>query len=193
MLQDVITSIRTTVVLWILTAALYPLLIFGIGQLAFPAQANGSLIVNDQGQVIGSTLIGQAFTSAEYFLSRPSAVDYSIGEDAAPTGLSGATNLAPSNPDLIALVEERAEILELAEVEPTADLVYSSGSGLDPHISPASALAQVARVAAIRNISPDDLQTLIADHTEGRFLGIFGEPAVNTVTLNLALDQLGNA
>lgn len=193
MLQDVITSIRTTAVLWILTAALYPLLIFGIGQLAFPTQANGSLIVNDQGQVIGSTLIGQAFTSAEYFLSRPSAIDYSTGEDAAPTGLSGATNLAPSNPDLIALVEERAEILEAAEIEPTADLLYSSGSGLDPHISPASALAQVARVAAVRNISPDDLQALIAANTEGRFLGIFGEPALNTVTLNLALDQLGDA
>lgn len=193
MLQDVITSIRTTAVLWILTAALYPLLIFGIGQLTFPAQANGSLIVNDQGQVIGSTLIGQAFTSEEYFLSRPSTVDYSIGEDAAPTGLSGATNLAPSNPDLMALVKERAEILAAAATEPTADLLYSSGSGLDPHISPASALAQVDRIAAVRNISPDDLQTLIAAHTEGRFLGIFGEPAVNTVTLNLALDQLGEA
>ncbi|MEA5451109.1 K(+)-transporting ATPase subunit C [Leptolyngbya sp. CCNP1308] len=193
MLQDVLTSIRTTAVLWILTAALYPLLIFGIGQLAFPAQANGSLIVNDQGAVIGSTLIGQAFTSEDYFLSRPSAINYSIGEDAAPTGLSGATNLAPSNPDLIALVEERVEILQAAATEPTADLVYSSGSGLDPHISPASALAQVARIAAVRNISTDELQTLIAAHTEGRFLGIFGEPAVNTVTLNVALDALGNA
>ncbi|NJL49473.1 MAG: K(+)-transporting ATPase subunit C [Leptolyngbyaceae cyanobacterium SM2_5_2] len=193
MLRDVIISIRTTAVLWILTAALYPLLIFGTGQLAFPTQANGSLIVNDQGDLIGSTLIGQAFTREDYFLSRPSAVNYSIGEDAASTGLSGATNLAPSNPDLIALVEERAEILAAAAIEPTADLVYSSGSGLDPHISPASALAQVGRIAAVRNISPDDLQTLIAAHTEGRFLGIFGEPAVNTVTLNLALDQLGNA
>jgi K+-transporting ATPase ATPase C chain len=192
MLKDLITSIRTTAVLWILTAALYPLLIFAIGQLAFPAQANGSLITNDQGEVIGSTLIGQAFSREEYFWSRPSAVNYSIGEDAAPTGVSGATNLAPSNPDLIALAEERAEILQAANLEPTADLLYSSGSGLDPHISPASALAQVDRIAATRNLSPDDLQTLIADNTEGRFLGIFGEPAVNTVTLNLALDQLGN-
>jgi K+-transporting ATPase ATPase C chain len=192
MLKDLITSIRTTAVLWILTAALYPLLIFAIGQLAFPAQANGSLIVNDQGEVIGSTLIGQAFSREEYFWSRPSAVNYSIGEDAAPTGVSGATNLAPSNPDLIVLAEERAEILQAANLEPTADLLYSSGSGLDPHISPASALAQVDRIAAIRNLSPDDLQTLIAANTEGRFLGIFGEPAVNTVTLNLALDQLGN-
>jgi K+-transporting ATPase ATPase C chain len=192
MLKDLITSIRTTAVLWILTAALYPLLIFAIGQLAFPTQANGNLITNDQGEVIGSTLIGQAFSSEEYFWSRPSAVNYSIGEDAAPTGLSGATNLAPSNPDLLALAEERAEILQAANLEPTADLLYSSGSGLDPHISPASALAQVDRIAAIRNLSPDDLQTLIAANTEGRFLGIFGEPAINTVTLNLALDQLGN-
>lgn len=190
MLRDLITSIRTTAVLWILTAALYPLLIFAIGQLAFPTQANGSLMVNDQGQVIGSTLIGQAFSTEDYFWSRPSPINYSIGEDAAPTGRSGATNLAPSNPDLIAQVKERAEILEAAEIESTADLLYSSGSGLDPHISPASALAQVNRIAAARNLSPDDLQVLIAVNTAGRFLGIFGEPAVNTVTLNLALDQL---
>ncbi|WP_204139614.1 K(+)-transporting ATPase subunit C [Halomicronema sp. CCY15110] len=189
MIQDITTSIRTTVVLWLLTALIYPLLILVIGQGIFPAQANGSLIVNDQGQVIGSTLIGQAFSSEEYFWSRPSAVDYSIGEAAAPTGLSGATNLAPSNPDLLALTEERAEILQAANIAPTADLLYSSGSGLDPHISPASAIAQIDRIAAVRNLSLDDLQTLITQNTEGRFLGIFGEPAVNTVTLNLSLDQ----
>ncbi|MEB3210853.1 MAG: K(+)-transporting ATPase subunit C [Leptolyngbyaceae bacterium] len=190
MIRDLFISIRTTAVLWILTAAIYPLLIFAIGQIAFPTQANGSLIMTEQGQVIGSTLIGQAFSSEEYFWSRPSAVDYSIGEDAAPTGLSGATNLAPSNPDLITSVQERAEILETAQIEPTADLLYSSGSGLDPHISPASALAQIDRIAVVRNVSSNDLQSLIATNTEDRFLGIFGEPAVNTVTLNLALDQL---
>lgn len=190
MIRDLVVSIRTTAVLWVLTAAIYPLLIFAIGQIAFPAQANGSLITTEQGQVVGSTLIGQAFSSEEYFWSRPSAVNYSIGEDAAPTGLSGATNLAPSNPDLLVLTEERAEILQAADIEPTADLLYSSGSGLDPHISPTSALAQIDRIAAARNLSSDDLQTLIAQNTEGRFLGIFGEPAVNTVTLNLALDQL---
>ncbi|MGP1386257.1 MAG: K(+)-transporting ATPase subunit C [Thainema sp.] len=190
MIRDLVISIRTTAVLWVLTAAIYPLLIFAIGQIAFPAQASGSLITTEQGQVIGSTLIGQAFSSEEYFWSRPSAVGYSTGEDAAPTGLSGATNLAPSNPDLIAFVQERSEILETAEIEPTADLLYRSGSGLDPHISPASALAQVERIAAVRNVSPDDLQALITENIEDRFLGIFGEPAVNTVTLNLALDQL---
>ncbi|MEB3359004.1 MAG: K(+)-transporting ATPase subunit C [Synechococcales bacterium] len=190
MIRDLFISIRATAVLWILTAAIYPLLIFAVGQAAFPFQANGSLLVNEQGQVIGSTLVGQAFSSEEYFWSRPSAVDYSLGEDAAPTGVSGATNLAPSNPDLIEQVLANAELLEAAEIEPTADLVYSSGSGLDPHISPASAQAQIARIAATRNLSPDELQTLIRQNTQGRFLGIFGEPAVNTVTLNLALDQL---
>ncbi|ANV92136.1 K(+)-transporting ATPase subunit C [Picosynechococcus sp. PCC 8807] len=190
MIQEIATSIRTTVFLWLLTALIYPLLIFMIGQGLFPIQANGSLIVNNQGQVIGSSLIGQAFSSEDYFWGRPSAVNYSISEDAAPTGLSGATNLAPSNPDLFALVKERAEILRAADLEPTADLLYSSGSGLDPHISPTSAIAQIDRIAAARNLSPDDLEILIEQNTEGRFLGIFGEPAVNTVTLNLALDQL---
>lgn len=190
MIQDITTSLRTTVVLWLLTALIYPLLIFAIGQGFFPNQANGSLIANDQGQVIGSSLIGQSFSSDEYFLSRPSAVNYSSDENAAPTGLTGATNLAPSNPELIEQVQQRADILRSADIEPTADLLYSSGSGLDPHISPASALAQIDRIAAVRDISPNDLQTLIEQNTDGRFLGIFGEPAVNTVTLNLALDQL---
>ncbi|WP_346293001.1 K(+)-transporting ATPase subunit C [Sphaerothrix gracilis] len=190
MIQDIFSSIRTTVVLWFLTALIYPLLIFAIGQGIFPTQANGSLIMNDQGQIVGSTLIGQAFSRDEYFRSRPSTVNYSSGEDAAPTGLSGATNLAPSNPELLEQVQQRAEILQAADIQLTADLLYSSGSGLDPHISPASALAQVDRIAAIRNLSADELQTLIKQNTEGRFLGIFGEPTVNTVVLNLALDQL---
>ncbi|MBV5262156.1 K(+)-transporting ATPase subunit C [Synechococcus moorigangaii CMS01] len=190
MIQDITTSIRTIVVLWLLTALIYPLLIFVIGQGFFPAQANGSLVTNSQGQVIGSTLIGQAFSREDYFWSRPSAINYSIGEDAFPTGLSGATNLAPSNPELLELTQARAEILQAADIKPTADLLYSSGSGLDPHISPASAIAQIDRIAAVRNLSPDDLEILIKQNTEGRFLGIFGEPAVNIVTLNLALDQL---
>ncbi|MFE4107991.1 K(+)-transporting ATPase subunit C [Almyronema epifaneia] len=190
MIRDLTTSLRTTVGLWLLTALIYPLLIFAIGQSLFPTQANGSLIINTQGQLVGSSLIGQAFSRDEYFWSRPSPVNYSLGEEAAPTGLSGATNLAPSNPELIEQVRQRAQILQAADIELTADLLYSSGSGLDPHISPASALAQIDRIAAIRNLSPDKLQTLIAQHTEGRFLGIFGEPAVNTVGLNLALDQL---
>ena len=190
MIRDITTSIRTTVVLWLLTALVYPFLILMIGQGIFPTQANGSLIMNDQGQIIGSTLIGQSFSSDEYFWSRPSAIDYSQGEAAAPTGISGASNLAPSNPDLLARIQSETDRLGTARIQPTADLLYASGSGLDPHISPSSAQAQIDRIAAIRNLSPDDLQTLIEQHTAGRFLGIFGEPAVNTVTLNLALDQL---
>ncbi|HEY9888074.1 MAG TPA: potassium-transporting ATPase subunit C, partial [Candidatus Obscuribacterales bacterium] len=105
MIRDITTSIRTTVVLWLLTALVYPFLILMIGQGIFPTQANGSLIMNDQGQIIGSTLIGQSFSSDEYFWSRPSAIDYSQGEAAAPTGISGASNLAPSNPDLWARIQ----------------------------------------------------------------------------------------
>ncbi|MGF1569678.1 MAG: K(+)-transporting ATPase subunit C [Nodosilinea sp.] len=189
MIRDFVISIRTTAVLWLLTAAIYPLLIFGIGQVAFPTQANGSLIVDDQGQVIGSTLIGQTFSRDQYFWSRPSIIDYSQGEAAAPTGLSGASNLAPSNPDLLARIQAETDRLRAADIQPTADLVYSSASGLDPHISPASAQAQIARIAAARNLSLDALQTLIDQNTAGRFLGLFGEPAVNTVTLNWVLDQ----
>lgn len=190
MIRDITTSIRTMIVLWLLTALIYPMLIFAIGQGFFPAQANGSLITNEQGQIIGSALIGQTFSRDEYFWSRPSAIDYSQGEDAAPTGISGASNLAPSNTALLERIQSEADRLQAAGIEPTADLLYTSGSGLDPHISPASALNQLDRIAAVRNLTPDSLQTLIEQHTEGRFLGIFGEPAVNTVTLNLALDQL---
>ncbi|MGJ3249479.1 MAG: K(+)-transporting ATPase subunit C [Elainellaceae cyanobacterium] len=190
MIRELIIGIRSTLVLWALTAILYPLLILLVGQAVFPEQANGSLIRNEQGTVIGSTLIGQPFTGAEYFQSRPSIVEYSVGEDAAPTGLSGASNLAPSNPDLIARVEELSDALRAMDIEPTADLVYASGSGLDPHITPAAALAQVERVAIARSIEPQQLQPLIEESTEGRFLGIFGEPGVNILKLNLALDAL---
>jgi K+-transporting ATPase ATPase C chain len=168
---------------------LYPLLILIIG-FAFPYQANGSLVTNSQGQVIGSALIGQPFSSDRYFLSRPSTTKYSTGEDAAPTGVSGASNLAPSNPDLIKRIKEEATRLQQAGVEPTADLVYTSGSSLDPHISSEAAQAQVERVAKARGLSPDELKTLIAQNTDGRFLGIFGEPGVNVLKLNLALDAL---
>ncbi|MGB3519675.1 MAG: K(+)-transporting ATPase subunit C [Elainellaceae cyanobacterium] len=190
MIRDITTSIRTMIVLWLLTALIYPMLIVAIGQGFFPTQANGSLITNEQGQIIGSALIGQTFSRDEYFWSRPSAIDYSQGEEAAPTGVSGASNLAPSNTALLERIQSEADRLQAAGIEPTADLLYTSGSGLDPHISPASALNQLDRIAAVRNLTPDSLQTLIEQHTEGRFLGIFGEPAVNTVTLNLALDQL---
>ncbi len=189
MMRDVVTSVRSTVVLWLLTAVLYPLLILGIGQGAFPYQANGSLITNTQGQVVGSALIGQTFKSDRYFWGRPSTTNYSEGEAAAPTGISGASNLAPSNPDLPQRIEAEIQRLKAAGITPTADLVYTSGSSLDPHISVAAAQAQIPRIAKVRGLSSAVLATLIAQHTESRFLGIFGEPGVNVLTLNLDLDQ----
>lgn len=188
--REIFIALRMSLVLWIVTAIVYPLVILGIGQIAFPFQANGSLIRNQQGTVIGSALIGQPFTSAEYFRSRPSVIDYSTGEESAPTGLSGASNLAPSNPNLVDRVEDVSEALRADGIKPTADLVYTSGSGLDPHITPEAALAQVNRVASPRGLNPQQLQTLIDDYTEGRFLGIFGEPGVNVLQLNRALDRL---
>lgn len=146
-MQDFIISIRSIATLWILTAFLYPLLIFLIGQVAFPYQANGSLLTNAQGKIVGSALIGQTFTANKYFWSRPSVIAYSEEESASPTGLSGGSNLAPDNPDLLKRIRAEAQRLRSKGIEPTADLLYSSGSGLDPHISPAAAEAQVERVA----------------------------------------------
>jgi potassium-transporting ATPase KdpC subunit len=187
--RETTRAVRMTLVLWVLTAVLYPLLILAIGQVALPFQANGSLIQNGE-TVVGSALIGQEFSSDEYFWSRPSAINYSQGEDAAPTGLSGASNLAPSSPDLLERVEQSVDRLAAAGIQPTADVVYASGSGLDPHVAIATAQAQINRVAQVRGLSPDQIQPLIKQHTDKRFLGIFGEPGVNVLTLNLALDQL---
>jgi K+-transporting ATPase ATPase C chain len=189
-IRETITGIRATLVLWILTALIYPFLMIFIGQVFFPYQANGSLITNNQGQVIGSALIGQSFSSEQYFWSRPSTVNYSEGEDAAPTGVSGASNLAPSNPELIIGIQETIDQLQEAGIEPTADLVYASGSGLDPHISIEAARRQIERVAQARSLETNQVDTLIRQYTDGRFLGIFGEPGVNVLRLNLALDAL---
>ncbi len=186
--RDTTRAIRMTLVLWVLTAIIYPLLMIVVGQVFFPYQANGSLVPNLQGQVVGSALIGQAFSSDQYFQSRPSTVEHSQGEDAKPTGVSGASNLAPSNPELLKRIEAEVNRLEQAGISPTADLVYTSGSGLDPHITVEAANAQVERVARARDLSTDDITPLIAKHTEGRFLGIFGEPGVNVLKLNYNLD-----
>jgi K+-transporting ATPase ATPase C chain len=188
-MRNLIVAIRSSAVLWVLTAFVYPIVILVIGQVGFPDQANGSLITNSQQQIIGSALIGQTFTSERYFGSRPSAVNYSEGEGAYPTGLSGASNLAPSNPQLLERLKPDMEHWQNAGIKPTSDLVYSSGSGLDPHISVAAAQAQVNRIAQARKLSVDQLQTLIEQHTDRRFLGIFGEPGVNVLQLNFALDQ----
>jgi K+-transporting ATPase ATPase C chain len=192
MAREFIIAFRNTFSLWLLTALIYPFLIIFFGQVAFPYQANGSLITNNQGQVIGSALIGQSFSSDRYFWSRPSTTNYSEGKDAAPTGVSGASNLAPSNSELINRIQKETQRLQQAGIKPTADLVYTSGSSLDPHITPEAAQAQLERVAKTRNISLEKIQPLISQNTDGRFIGIFGEPGVNVLKLNLALDKLQN-
>lgn len=188
--RDFSKAIRSTLILWLITAVIYPSVILLFGQLILPFQANGSLIKNDQGVVVGSSLIGQPFKSDKYFWSRPSAVSYSTGETAGKTGVSSATNLAPSNPKLIENIEAEIKLLKEANIKPTADLVYTSGSGLDPHISIESAQNQINRVAIARNLDLNQLQQLIKQNTEGRFLGIFGEPGVNVLKLNIDLDKL---
>lgn len=206
--HQVSKAIRSTLVLWVLTAFIYPLFMLVSGQLAFSYQANGSLITNSQGAVIGSALIGQPFASEKYFWSRPSTTSYSTADpkkDEAgilKTGVSGASNLAPSNPALLERIQGKDNPdpskkivgdltrLQNAGVQATADLLYTSGSSLDPHITPAAAKAQIARLAKVRGIQPNQLETLIIQNTDGRFLGIFGEPGVNVLKLNLALDAL---
>lgn len=208
MVRDIITGIRSTLVLWVLTALIYPLFMVGVGQAALPYQANGSLIKNAQGQVIGSALIGQPFASDRYFQSRPSTTSYSTADskddknNVLKTGVSGASNLAPSNtvqllkdnrkpdaPDLIKRIREDVDKLKQAGIQPTADLVYTSGSSLDHHISIEAARAQIQRVAKVRSLNPNQVELLVAKNTDGRFLGIFGEPGVNVLKLNLALDS----
>ena len=190
LIKDILIGLRTTLVLWLITAVIYPFFILFIGQVFVPNIANGSLIQNQGGEVVGSALIGQEFTEPGYFWSRPSVVNYSQGEDAQPTGVSGASNLAPSNPELMTRITEELAELTVAGVNPTGDLLYSSGSGLDPHITPEAAQVQVQRVATARGLSPSQIEDLISNHIEGRFLGIFGEPGVNVLKLNLELDQI---
>ncbi len=188
--KEISRAIRLTLVLWVLTAVIYPFLMVGLGQILFPFQANGSLVQNLQGQPVGSALIGQVFTSERYFQSLPSTVDYSQGEKAGKTGISGASNLAPSNPELLKRIQGQAAQLQQSGIQPIADLVYTSGSGLDPHITLEAAQTQLDRVAKARNLSSDEIVPLINKHTQGRFLGIFGEPGVNVLNLNRDLDVL---
>jgi potassium-transporting ATPase KdpC subunit len=186
--QDFFKSIRLVLVLWVLTTIIYPLITFGFGQVFFANQANGSLLQNAQGQTIGSALIGQPFTSDRYFWGRPSTVNYATAPEIATTGTSGASNLAPSNPALLDRIKPEIARLKTAQIKPTDDLVYTSGSGLDPHITIAAAQAQIQRVAKARGMTTIQLQTLVSQATEGRFLGIFGEPGVNVLQLNRSLN-----
>lgn len=187
-IRETIKAIRITLVLWLVTAIIYPLAILVVGQVFFPFQANGSIMKNLKDEPIGSALIGQVFASEQYFHTRPSAVRYSQGRKAKPTGISGASNLAPSNPGLLSSVIERATEFQEENIQPSADLVYTSGSGLDPHISLKAARDQLPRVARARNIKEDEILPLLNKYTDGRFLWIFGEPGVNVLRLNYALD-----
>ncbi|MEP7355294.1 MAG: potassium-transporting ATPase subunit KdpC [Acidobacteriota bacterium] len=188
MWRQIVPALRMTVVITVLTGLLYPLTVTGLAQALFPRQANGSLIEQD-GKTIGSALIGQNFAGAGYFHPRPSAAGAN-GYDAAA---SGGSNLGPTNKKLIDRVKQSIQDFRVANPGYTgpipADLVTTSASGIDPHISPASAEAQVARIAAARGMSPESIQTLVAAHTEGRDLGFLGEPRVNVLLLNLALDN----
>src|SRR5215468_3322532 len=180
-------AIVLLVLLSVLTGVIYPVIVTAIAQVVFPHQANGSLIVKD-GKVVGSALIGQPFDDPKYFWGRPSATS-PFGYNAAS---SSGSNLSPTNPALIKSVQERVDALRAADPDNTApvpvDLVTASGSGLDPHISPAAALYQVSRVAKARKLDPERVRQLVERNTEKRFLGFLGEPRVNVLALNLVLD-----
>jgi K+-transporting ATPase ATPase C chain len=189
MLKVLRQSLVTLVVMVALTGVVYPLVITGIAEGLFSHEAGGSMIVEDQ-QVVGSELIGQPFSDPGYFWSRPSAttpVPYNAGA-------SSGSNLGPTNPALLQAIQERVAALRAADPGNTAevpvDLVTASGSGLDPHISPAAAEYQVARVARVRGLGEEAVRGLVAEHTEGRRWGVLGEPRVNVLELNLALDAL---
>jgi K+-transporting ATPase ATPase C chain len=179
--------------LTLITGVIYPLAITVIAQVAFPAQANGSLIMKD-GQPIGSSLIGQSFDDPKYFWGRLSATGtfpYNSFNAENLTASSGS-NYGPLNPSLLEMVQARIDALKAADPDNTqsipVDLVTASGSGLDPHISPAAAEYQVARVARVRGLDESVVRQLVAQHTQGRDLAVLGEPRVNVLELNLALD-----
>jgi potassium-transporting ATPase KdpC subunit len=185
--SEIVPALRMLIVLTVLTGVAYPLVITGIAQVAFPKAANGSLIPAN-GKTLGSKLIGQPFDDPKYFWGRPSATSPQPYNGAA----SAASNQGARNPALADAVKDRIKALRDADPGNSApvpiDLVTASGSGLDPHISVAAAEYQVARVAKARGLPQDGVRSLVAEHTEGRTLGILGEPRVNVLQLNLALD-----
>ena len=184
-----VTAIRATAVTLVVTGLLYPLAMTGLAQVLFPYRSNGSLVSDEKGQVVGSELIGQPFTRSEYLWPRPSAAGAN-GYDAAA---SSGSNLGPTSQKLRDRIT--AEIARLTEANPDAsgpipsDLVTASASGLDPHVSPAAALWQAARVAKARNVAPERVRAVIDANVEGRTFGVLGEPRVNVLLVNLALDR----
>jgi potassium-transporting ATPase KdpC subunit len=189
MKKNLLVAIRFTLITTVVFGLGYPLLVTGLSQWFFPKQANGSLIVKN-GQVVGSHLIGQGFSGEQYFHPRPSAAGTGYDPMA-----SGGSNLGPTNQALVTRVQQ--DVAKLQQENPgaaiPADLVTTSGSGLDPDISPAAAEFQIVRVAKQRGISAEELRRLVARHTQPRQYGIFGEPRVNVLELNLDLDQVAPA
>ena len=198
MVREIRPAIVVLVALTLITGLVYPLAMTGIAGVLFPKQAQGSLIERD-GTVVGSALIGQPFTSDKYFHGRPSATTAPDPNDSTKTvpapynaANSGGSNLGPSNKALIDRVQGDIDALkkENPNMPVPADLVTTSASGLDPHISPDAALFQVPRIAKARNLPENRVRQLVVDNTEGRLFGLLGEPRVNVLLLNLALDQL---
>jgi K+-transporting ATPase ATPase C chain len=191
-MRSVITAVRTTIVLTLLLGIAYPVGVTAIARVLFPWQSAGSLMERD-GRVVGSALIGQNFTAPEYFHGRPSAAG--AGYDAQA---SSGSNMGPTNRSFIETIRKRVK--DEMETDPgtdrgriPVDLVTASGSGLDPEITPAAAELQVARVAKARGLSQDVVERLVRQNTRGRWLGVFGEPGVNVLLLNLALDDVASA
>ncbi|MDO9104797.1 MAG: potassium-transporting ATPase subunit KdpC [Methylovulum sp.] len=190
MLKHLKPAVILFVMFTVLTGVVYPALVTGLAQLLFPNQANGSLITAENGKAAGSRLIGQPFSSPGHFWGRPSAT----GPFPYNAGASSGSNLGPTNPALVDAVKTRIEAFKAADPDNKApipvDLVTASGSGLDPHISPAAAAYQVNRVAKARHIPAEKIRALVAEHTENRQWSLFGEPRVNVLALNLALDAM---
>jgi K+-transporting ATPase ATPase C chain len=191
MWQHILPGLRIKIFMTILLGVIYPLAITGISQILFPHAANGSLVMAADGKVVGSELIGQNFAKPEYFQPRPSAA----GNDGYDPTASGGSNYGPTNQKLVDRVS--ASIAKFRKENPDfhgpipADLLTASASGLDPHLSPESAEAQIARVAKARGLAPEQVRSLVDRFTEGPDLGVFGEPRVNVLKLNLALDRTG--
>lgn len=188
MLYDLLRAIRPAMVLFValtfITGVAYPLVVSGLAWALFPSRASGNLIVRN-GRVMGSRLIGQPFDAEHYFWGRPSAtLPYPYN-----AGASSGSNLGPTNSVLLAAVKERAHRLKAQQDRIAIDLVTASGSGLDPHISPAAAYYQIERVATSRGLSKEQVANLVEQHIEHRTLGVLGEPRVNVLLLNLALDD----